>query len=202
MSDLGHYQSAWWNGQQKPADAGFSICKFHAIIAEIHHEVIMALSAYTTAASVRAVLGVATKELPDTVIANVVFYANLLAELDAISSTLAADYLTVKAIVSPTASQERFALLGETFCAYVVALQCTPQLAASSPMTIKDSKSEATRIADFTKGLRDNITASIVIFRRRLSAAYAALYPAYTAPIAVTEVNIVNVGLGVDPVTG
>lgn len=163
----------------------------------------MPFSDYTSPNSVRAVLGISVKEVSDTVITDNVYLTGLLEALRAVSLTLAADYRALKALSGTrTADEARFLLLAETFCAYVVAIQLTPNLPMSAPQIITDGKSEQGRIANPYLLLLPNLTASLALFKANLLDAYAGINPAIPKTAKTRRTMVLGSGLAVDPVTG
>lgn len=162
----------------------------------------MAFSEYTTADSVRAVLGISAKEASDAMIEDQVYLTGILEALRGLSTTLAADYRKA-ALVSPRSDkQTRLVLLVQTFCAYTVALQLIPNLPLSAPQQITDGKTAVNRVANPYEHLKPSLQASLAYFKGNMLEAYAEINSAITVPVATRRTMVVNVGLGTDPVTG
>lgn len=153
-------------------------------------------------ASIRSVLGVSERELRDDVLLDPTFSVLLNEDLYAISPDLVADYEIADAVDPKTTIQQRFVDLTQTYAAYQIALQCCNSVSMFAPETIKDSRSELTRGADFYKTLRADIQATLKTLRVLLRSAYAAINPIYTPPTAIERIRVVAVPLGIDPVTG
>jgi hypothetical protein len=162
----------------------------------------MSFTDYTTPASVRALLGISEKEIRDTVVTDTVYLTALLEHLYGLSPTLADDYQTNKADTSRTALQNRFCLLAETVCAYVVAIALIPNLPMSAPQTITDGKAEHTRMANPYENLRDPLTATLDYYTAKLLAAYALVNTGVVLRSAVARTMVTSVGVAPDPVTG
>ncbi len=110
----------------------------------------ISLTHYASYDSIRAALGVPAKELPDTVL-DVDLYAFFVqTELDAIGTSLRADFETVDAISEVSRTTEQQALWDATrvFDAYATAVKCIDSLPQFSPKTISDGKAEVTRYSD------------------------------------------------------
>ncbi len=162
----------------------------------------MALTDYTSYASIRAGLGVSEPELPDLVLSNSIYDVMLREDLREINANLSADFITAKADVTPSPEQTRFVELVETYSAYQVDSQLLVSVAMFAPKTIKDSSSELVRVLDPYADTRKAIVATLTYLRAKMLDAYQALDPTEAAPAAVTRVLVAGVGLGLDPVTG
>lgn len=161
----------------------------------------MSITTYTTTNSVRAVLGVSEPEIPDTVLVDPVYEVMLKEDLRAMSTTITAAYITVKADPTPTADETRFIGLFETYSAYQVAAQLLGSLAMFAPQQIEDASSKFQRNDPYA-AVRTAIAESLAYLRNVLLEAYAILVPAEPAPATVTRTLVVNVGLGLNPITG
>lgn len=152
--------------------------------------------------SVRAVLGVSLEELPDIVLADPIYATRLREDIFDMNDQLLADYATALAASPQSSAQARFVDLTQAYAAYNVAQQCLIALPLFSPLTIKDSKSELTRGADFYKALKDDVGFVLSTLRTRLLTVYPQINPSASAPPAVDRVWAAGVGLSSDPVTG
>jgi hypothetical protein len=152
--------------------------------------------------SVRAVLGVSAKELPDSVLTNPIYSTQLREAMIEMHPSMVADFATAAALASPSAKQQRFLDLASTYAAYHVANQCLGALPMFSFQTIMDEKAELTRNVDAFKNLREDVTASLSVLKRRLQSAYADVNPAAPAPNPTTRTWAAAVGLASDPVVG
>lgn len=162
----------------------------------------MAFSDYTNPDSVRAVLGISVKEVSDAKITDNVYLTTLLEALHALSPTLKDDYLEASVASPRTAKQNRFVLLAETLCTYVVAQALIPGLRLAAPQVITDGKTSINRVADPYTALEPAISASIGYYKQNLMEAYADINVAITAPVRRARTMVLAVGLAVDPVTG
>jgi hypothetical protein len=163
-------------------------------------EIFMSTNLVTTD-SVRAVLGVSAKELPDTVLGSQVYSTRLREDLIDMHPQIISDFAAIGALASPTSDQQRFLDLMETYAAYNVAKQCLDALPMFSPLTIKDEKAELTRNVDSYKNLKADVSAVLSLMKGKLQKAYAAVNPDAPAPTPVDRIWGVSVGLGSDPVT-
>lgn len=159
-------------------------------------------SDYTTADSVRAVLGISVKEASDAMVEDTVYLTGLLEALYALSTTLAADYKTARDASTRSAKQVRFVLLVQTFCSYTVALQLIPNLPLSAPQQITDGKTAMNRAANPYEHLKPQLATSLAYFKVNMIEAYAAVNSAITVPVATRRTMVVGSGLATDPVTG
>lgn len=160
------------------------------------------LSDYTTPASVRSVLGVSAMEIKDIVVEDPIYSTALDEVLYGLHPQLVDDYELAKAAEPKTHLQERFVNLVQTFAAYTVAGQMLGSVSMFSAKTIEDSRSKLERFTDAYKNLRDDVLASLLFMKNKLLAVYALINPDAPVPATVARINVVNVGLGVDPVTG
>jgi len=115
----------------------------------------MDITTYTTYAEVRSTVGLATKELPDTVLA-LEIYGNALSLAmsqvtlpDVGTGTFAARYAAIKLIVeaSRTVDQQAFYDLTRMFATYAVAVEVAVSLSMRAPKMIGDSKASLTRFS-------------------------------------------------------
>lgn len=162
----------------------------------------MAFSDYTTADSVRAVLGISVKEASDAVVEDTVNLTNMLEALYSVSTTLAADFRKAAAAAPRSDKQTRFVLLVQTFCAYAVALQLIPSLPLLAPQQITDGKTAVNRVDNPYEHLKPSLQASLTYFKANMIEAYAAINSAVTVPTATKRTMVTSVGLGTDPITG
>ena len=162
----------------------------------------MAITDYTTTASIRAVLGVSDDELEDTTILDPVYSTLLDEALNDLNPSLATDYATIKAIPSPTPDQKRFLNLISTWSAYTVTQSLLVSVAMFAPQQITAEKDSQVRVSDPYKDLAQSVSELISDLAGRILTLYAKLFPAHVAPVKTVRLNMVSVGLPVDPVTG
>lgn len=155
-----------------------------------------------TTDSVRAVLGVSAKELPDTVLGNSIYSVRLKEDMLDLHAQMVTDFARVSALPSPSKDEQRFLDLAQTYAAYNVANQCLVSLPMFAPLTIMDEKAELTRNANSFAQLKADVGAVLTLMKKRLQAAYSKINADAPAPTAVDRVLAVAVGLGFDPVTG
>lgn len=154
-----------------------------------------------TTDSVRAVLGVSAKELPDTVLANPIYSTRLKEDLLDLHPQMVTDFSTISQIGSPSSDQQRFLDLIETYAAYNVAQQCLVALPMFAPLTIQDEKAALIRNTNSYAQLKADVGDVLTLIRVKLQTVYAVINPAAPAPVPVTRVFGVSVGIGTDPVT-
>jgi len=162
----------------------------------------MAFSDYTSCDSVRAALGINAKEAPDSVIEDGVYLTGMLEALYKISPTLADDYRTARSATNRSAKQTRFVLLADTCCAYVVAIQLIPVLPLLAPQIITDGKTALNRISNPYEHLRPTLDGTLSYLRANLIEAYADVNSSIVVPAVTKRINVLAVGVAVDPVTG
>jgi len=111
---------------------------------------------YATFGDVRAVLGVSDYELTDATLALTVYSSNLDNALAGISGildpdteerTLAAQYIYLEEVSSPTADQTKLLNSIKLYAIYVVAGQASGALSMYAPKTQADGKSNLTRFS-------------------------------------------------------
>ena len=163
----------------------------------------MAITDYTTYAEVRAALGLNSDELTDDTLSLQLYSSQLDAEIDQISTTLAADYATIKAkVISARTSAEKKVYDGVAlFAPFAVAKALAPSLPLLAPKTITDGKASVTRdSASPYKAALENAEAMYETARQYLIDAYAGF-----TSVSVTTTLRPFLGISspsVDPVTG
>jgi len=158
---------------------------------------------YTSATSIRSLLGVSIKELPDVTILDTFFWLSLQAELYRICPTLEADYAAAVALSDTDEGAGRFAGAVSLFAAYAVARSCMsgmPQFAARS---VTDGKAGFIRhtATSFDKAMA-RFDVEYARARSALLAAYAEYLPA-AAVVSDETRGFMQVSTPAsDPVTG
>lgn len=163
----------------------------------------MPITAYTTYADVRAALGVSPDELEDTTLALELYDYNLRLEIEAVSTTLAADYTTVTAIAEETRTSSEANLYRaiRLFATYAVAKQLSSSLPLFGPKDISDGKATVSRFAD------SPYIETIKEVKRQYERNRSALVDAYgayksTGSSSYSRPYFVASGPSTDPVTG
>lgn len=162
----------------------------------------MAVTDYTTTASIRAVLGVSEEELADATITDLIYATQLVEDLYALNADLPADYATIKALPSPSTLQTRFLNMGATWASYDVASKLLASVAMFAPKVIIGNGDEVDRVNDPYADLRNDVAATLKLLTPRLLTLYGQVEPAAPAPAAVARVYSATADLGTDPVTG
>lgn len=160
------------------------------------------ITEYSSYGAIRAVLGVSSNEVEDTVIDLPMYEVLLQEDLLQLGATMAADYATAKGIATPPAATARFVRVLQTYASYQVASTLLGSVSMFAPKDITDGKASLARVADPFKSLKDNVAQSLAYIRGRLLAAYADYSPANAAPVAVTRSWVGSIGLATDPVAG
>jgi hypothetical protein len=160
-----------------------------------------AITTYCTADNVRATLGVSVDEIDDSVVMDKNNATRLAERMNELSPDLAAYYLTLKALGSPTANQTRMIDLVESFASYIVAQRIAETGAISIPKSIEDSKAKMERNTDFYKDLLTNLLNSIAYISSKISSLYLILVPGGTVVASVVPVYMVTSPISFDPVT-
>lgn len=168
----------------------------------------MALTTYTTNDTIRAILGVSPREIKDETLALAIFEQQFLLEMSAIDNDVGGavtQYTTVAAVPAEdrtTAQQQYFDIVG-MYAAYSVARQVLTGAPFSVVQKITDGKAEIERFSssNFDR-VREGVDASCAQIMRRLKSLLSTLDPSVSSVIIPDRVFMLNVGLGVDPVTG
>jgi hypothetical protein len=162
----------------------------------------MAITDYTTPASVRAIIGVSDDEIDDITIENSI-YSNLLDEaFYDLSPTMEADYATTKASIPLNANQVRFVRLIETWAGYTVAGFLMTSMEMFAPQIIKSDKDEVARVSNPYVNVETNIKQITRSLANRILNLYPVLFPTHLVPDPVKYINVVATSAPVDPVTG
>lgn len=163
----------------------------------------MALDPYTTPALIRALLGVATKELTDDTVNLPVYSTIMLEQLYEVSATLPTDFLSLEGVTSRTPEQIHFVDLTQAYCSYLVARQCVPAIGMFAPKVIKDDRTELARGDGPADKLQEELTRSLATVRRMLKKAYLKINPDAVFDVSGTATPLLATisTIGVDPVT-
>lgn len=97
--------------------------------------------------SVRSILGVSSKELPDTVLSNDIFTDQLRMELLGVDEDIFTTYDTVVAAEATTAG-DIFLAAFRIYAAHALAFFCLTSLPIFSPKSVTDGKAGFSRYAD------------------------------------------------------
>ena len=158
---------------------------------------------YTSATSIRALLGVSIKELPDATILDTFYWLSLQAELYRICPTLEADYDAAVVVEETDADAGRFSGAVGLFAPYAVARSCMPGLPQFAARSVTDGK------AGFIRHTSTSFDLAVARFDTEYARARAALltaYPIYNpdaALVSETAREFVQVSTpAFDPVTG
>lgn len=156
---------------------------------------------FTDYDSVRALLGVSSKELSDTTLQVPVFNQRLAAEINALSADLLADYATAAA--AGTTAAANFVSALRLFAAFAMARFCLASLPLFSPKSITDGKAGFARYPDSPyKAVQQRIDGEYLLYRDQLLTAYAG-YGGAVTPLTSTAATLMVVSsLGTDPITG
>lgn len=103
------------------------------------------LSDYTNYNDIRAVLGVADEELPNDTLEIEVNRLALQLDLSSLSPTLPADYLSIQAAATRTASEQAVYDAVRLYAPFAVASQLLQSLPMFAPREINDSKTKIVR---------------------------------------------------------
>lgn len=164
----------------------------------------MAITAYISYAEIRAVLGVSSTELSDTVLAQTQWETLLILALEDVNVGIPALFTTVAAITtnpSKTADQQRFYDLTKLFAGYAVARALLVSLPLFSVMQLTDGKAEFQRQAGIFDEVKIGVEALYRAIREKLTTSYVVLAPTETA-FTVTDFDyMTSIGVAVNPMT-
>ncbi len=161
------------------------------------------LSDYTDYQEVRAVLGLTTTELPDSILSLPMYETLLVLRLEDLNTDLPTTYAEVLALPSESrsATQARFFDLTRLFSAYATAKELLTSLPMLGVQRLTDGRAEFTRQNEQWQDIVDGVDATYSALRQRLTAAYNALVPSAEVLSAVVGITTSAVGM-TDPVTG
>lgn len=128
---------------------------------------------YTSATSVRALLGVSIKELPDATILDTFFWLSLQAELYRVCETIASDYSAAIELADTDNDAGRFSGAVGLFATYAVARSCMTAMPQFAARSVTDGK------AGFIRHTSTSFDAAIARFDVEYARARAALVTAY-----------------------
>lgn len=158
---------------------------------------------YTSATSIRALLGVSLKELPDSIILDTFFWLALQAELHRICATISVDYHAAIELADTDDDAGRFSGAVSLFATYAVARSCMIAMPQFAPRSVTDGK------AGFIRHTSTSFDQAMARFdveyaraRAALLAAYATYLPNALLTAKVTRSFVEVSTLASDPVTG
>ena len=158
------------------------------------------LAHFTTPDEIRAVLGVAPEEIRDEVLLMPMYVRQLQFELSDLGATLESDYLTVAALASRSAAQQKLYDVMQVYAPYAIAKILLTSVALFAPRRITDGRAEAERVVDPFEDVRDGVDSTLLVLRDRLVDAAAALGTT-ASTLSRTITLSVATGLAVNPVT-
>lgn len=164
------------------------------------------LTDYTSYAAVRAVLGVATKEITDTVLGLPQYLLQFEMDADSVdvgNGGVLAMWVTVSAIPSNsrTPNQVRFLDLVGMFANFSVARALLASVEMFAPQQITDGKAKQVR-KDPYETLRNGVQGGFARIRGYLADLLLVLAPSASVPSAPTlPTFITSTGIATDPVT-
>lgn len=158
------------------------------------------LDSYTSYESIRAVLGLNSKELPDALLAVEIYDLMLEASFADVATSLIVDYDTADTL--GTAESLAFVRALRIFATHSVALQCAKALPLFSMKAITDGKAGIYRDGNSPyKPTMAEIENSYRRYRRALQEAYAIYLGAPLAEQTPATLAVAS-SLSTDPVTG
>lgn len=157
---------------------------------------------YTTFDSIRAVLGVSDEELDDATLALPLYHRSLIWDLETISETLDAAYLTALQLAPSgrSAVQQKLVDVVQVYSSYSTAKNLLTSLPLFAPRQITDGRAELERFPDLFAETRAGVEGGLATLRTRLTAVAAQMGLATVAPVERSYTR--GVTLAVDPVTG
>lgn len=164
----------------------------------------MSLTQYCEFDEVRSALGVNEIELKDAVLSLPVYEMGLLRELNRVSLSLAAAFLSVSNLITRTAPEQALYEAAHLFAVYAVARQVGVGLPNFAAKDVGDGKATVSRFAGepFTKVL-DGIEAYYQALRTGLQEALTAYGTPTTGTVSTKPVSpFIASKRGYDPVAG
>lgn len=155
---------------------------------------------FTAYNDVRVVLGVSTKELPDTDISADIYTDSLQLAIHGLNESLEADYEA--AALETTTEAKLFVAAFNAYAAYTMALFCVTGLPQFSPKTVTDGKAGFTRHSESPyKETVTRVQEAVEKYRRLLLEKYA-VYKSETVEAQAPTVLVTASSLDTDPITG
>ncbi len=142
---------------------------------------------YTSAVSVRSLLGVSIKELTDETILDTFFWLSLQAELNRICPTLEADYGDAVELSDTDDSAGLFVGAVSLFSTYAVARSCMPGMPQFAARSVTDGKAGFIR---HTATSFDTATARFDVEYARARSALIAAYASYLPDAEVAKSTV------------
>lgn len=133
------------------------------------------LANFVTPQEVRAVLGVAPEELEDSTLAMPLYLRQLQFNLSDIDTALESTYLTIAALSSRTAKQQKLYDVMQTYTAYAISRFLLASVSLFAPKRITDGKAEMERVVDPFQDVREGVDAGYFVLLERLRNAYVDL---------------------------
>lgn len=130
---------------------------------------------YTSTTSVRALLGVSAKELPDATILDTFYWLSLQAELYRICPSISTDYRAAVAVADTEDVAGRFSGAVSLFATYAVARSCMVALPQFAARSVTDGK------AGFIRHTSTSFDQAIARFDGEYARARTDLLEAYVA---------------------
>lgn len=168
------------------------------------------LTDFTSYAEIRAVLGVSSTELPDTVLAQPQWMTLLSIDLEDLHAELETLYMQYVDLYGtmfaepPDGSyrnERRFYNLARLYASYVVAQNLLGTLTMFSVQTLTDGRASFTRQTDIFADVREAVTGMLTTLKVKLSAAYVVLAPTETAFTTTSFTYTTSTGIATSPVT-
>lgn len=160
----------------------------------------MPITAFTTYADVRAVLGVSEKDLSDDTLALAWYSDNLDEAMAEISLTLADSFAVASQEATPSSEQVRLVRSVRTFASAAVARTATAALRLAAPQQVTDGKAAMARFTDPLDRLTKDIEAKYLAAKAKVEAAVVALEN--SGKVTTPRVWFSVVSPAEDPVTG
>ncbi len=164
----------------------------------------MELTAFTTYADIRTVLGISSDELPDEDLALETYLFGLMSELEAVSPTLESDYVVAASAVTnntATETQKSIYRAARLFATIQVGLAAAYSLPLRAQKSLTDGKAGVSRFTGTPyKDTLENLQILLAQARVSLESKYA-LFTGGTV-VATIPSFLSVVTPAVDPVTG
>lgn len=162
----------------------------------------MAFLTYTTAAEVRATLGVSTTELSDSVLALPIYDTIADESVDSVHSELADLFEAKAALLTPTALESKFVAVVKLYVTYAMASHLLTALPLFSVKSLTDGKAEFDRQSDVFADVKDGVNTMLRSLRARVEQLMELVDGTVIPASSPVSVSLVASKLATDPITG
>ena len=161
----------------------------------------MAITTYTSYAEVRAALGVSETELPDSILALPMYETLVVTDIESVYIGIPAKFIELSALLSRSATEQRFVDLTRLFASYTLAQTLLTSLPLFAVKHLTDGRAGFDRQTDIYADARDGVQGMYNKVKSRVAASYKVIEPSVEGYIAGSFAYATNATLGTDPVT-